>query len=392
MNRLPLEGIRVADFTQVVQGPYSTMMLAVMGAEVIKIETASRHPGDTRIAAGFVRNNISKKSITLDLKDPRGVEVAKELVKVSDLVVENFGTGVIERLGLGYEDLKKVKPDVIMLCSTGLGRRGPYKNAIGYYAEVANFAGLSYLTGFKDGRPGQVAGIWADHLTGMLIAFAVLAALRHHRRTGQGQYIEMCMAENVIAALPERFLDYTVNGRHQAPEENRDLVMAPHGVYSCQGFDKWVAIAVGSEEEWASLCQATGHPEWAEDPRFADSLSRWHNQDELDKLITEWTSERTDYDVMHTLQEAGVAAGPSLNAEGLVNDPHLIDRGRFIPLGEVEGNPYTQVAQPWHMSGAPTPNYSRAPDLGEHNTEVLRDLLGMSEEEIAHLTDERVLV
>ena len=391
MGRLPLEGIRIADFTQVVQGPYSTMMLAVMGAESIKIETASRHPGDTRAAGGFVRNNISKKSITLDLKDPRGVEIAKKLVKVSDLVVENFGTGVIERLGLGYEDLRKVKPDVIMLCSTGLGRRGPYKNAIGYYAEVANFAGLSYLTGYKDSRPGQVAGIWADHLTGMLIVFAVLAALRHHRKTGQGQYIEMCMAENVIAALPEKFLDYTVNGRDQTPQENRDPAMAPHGVYRCDGFDKWVAIAVGSEEEWTSFCRATGHPEWAKDTRFADSLSRWHNQDELDKLITEWTSERTDYDVMHTLQDAGVAAGPSLNAEGLVNDPHLIDRGRFIPLGEVEGNPYTQVAQPWHMSDAPTPNYSRAPDLGEHNTEVLRDLLGMSEEEIAHLTEEGVL-
>ena len=392
MSRLPLDGIRIADFTQVVQGPYATMQMAMMGAEVIKIETASRHPGETRTQGPFVRNNISKKSITLDLKDPRGVEVAKKLVKVSDLVVENFGTGVIERLGLGYEDLKKVKPDVIMLCSTGLGRRGPYRHAIGYYAEVANFSGLSYLTGYKDGRPGQVAGIWADHLTGMLIVFAVLAALRHHRRTGQGQYIEMCMAENVIAALPERYLDYTVNGRLQPPMENRDLAMAPHGVYKCDGFDKWVAIAVGSEEEWAAFCQATGHPEWVEDPRFADALSRWNNQDELDKLVTEWTLQRTNYEVMHTLQAAGVAAGPSLNAEGLVNDPHLIDRGRFVPMGIVEGNPYTHVAQPWHMSAAPEPNYSRAPDLGEHNMEVLRDMLGMSEEEIASLTQEGVLV
>ena len=391
MSRLPLEGVRIADFTQVVQGPYGTMMMAIMGAEVLKMETASRYPGDSRDLGPFVRNNVSKKSISIDFKDPRGVALAKEIVKVSDLVVENFGTGVIERLGLGYEDLKKVKPDVIMLCSTGLGRRGPYKNAIGYYAEVANFAGLSYLSGYKEGKPGQVAGIWADHLTGMLIVFAALAALRHHRKTGQGQYIEMCMAENVIAALPERFLDFTVNGRLQPPQENRDPWMAPHSVYRCDGFDKWVAIAVSNDEEWACFCQATGHPEWAEDPRFADPLSRWHNQEELDKLITEWTSERTNYEVMHILQEAGVAAGPSLNAEGLVNDPHLIDRGRYIPLGVVEGNPYTHLAQPWHMSDAPTPDYHRAPNLGEHNTEVLRDLLGMSEEEITHLTDEGVL-
>ena len=391
MSRLPLEGVRIADFTQVVQGPYGTMMMAVMGAEVLKMETASRYPGDSRDLGPFVRNNVSKKSISIDFKDPRGVALAKEIVKISDLVVENFGTGVIERLGLGYEDLKKVKPDVIMLCSTGLGRRGPYKNAIGYYAEVANFAGLSYLSGYKEGKPGQVAGIWADHLTGMLIVFAALAALRHHRKTGQGQYIEMCMAENVIAALPERFLDFTVNGRLQPPQENRDPWMAPHSVYRCDGFDKWVAIAVSNDEEWASFCQATGHPEWADNPLFADSLSRWHNQEELDKLITEWTSERTNYEVMHILQEAGVAAGPSLNAEGLVNDPHLIDRGRYIPLGVVEGNPYTHLAQPWRMSDAPTPDYHRAPNLGEHNTEVLRDLLGMSEEEIAHLTDEGVL-
>ena len=391
MSRLPLEGVRIADFTQVVQGPYATMLMAMMGAEVLKMETASRYPGDSRDLGPFVRNNISKKSISIDFKHPKGVALAKEIVKVSDLVTENFGTGVIERLGLGYEDLKKVKPDVIMLCSTGLGRRGPYKNAIGYYAEVANFAGLSYLSGYKEGKPGQVAGIWADHLTGMLIVFAALAALRHHRKTGQGQYIEMCMAENVIAALPERFLDYTVNGRLQPPMENRDFFMAPHGVYRCDGFDKWVAIAVANDEEWASFCRAAGHPEWVDDPRFADTLSRWHNQDELDALVTEWTSQRTNYEVMHILQGAGVAAGPSLNAEGLVSDPHLIERGRFVPLGEVEGNAYTHLAQPWSMSGAPNPNYSRAPRLGEHNTHVLKDLLGMTEEEIAQLEDEGVL-
>ena len=339
MSRLPLEGVRIADFTQVVQGPYGTMMMAIMGAEVLKMETASRYPGDSRDLGPFVRNNVSKKSISIDFKDPRGVALAKEIVKVSDLVVENFGTGVIERLGLGYEDLKKVKPDVIMLCSTGLGRRGPYKNAIGYYAEVANFAGLSYLSGYKEGKPGQVAGIWADHLTGMLIVFAALAALRHHRKTGQGQYIEMCMAENVIAALPERFLDFTVNGRLQPPQENRDPWMAPHSVYRCDGFDKWVAIAVSNDEEWACFCQATGHPEWAEDPRFADPLSRWHNQEELDKLITEWTSERTNYEVMHILQEAGVAAGPSLNAEGSGERPSSDRPGQVHTPGGSGGQP-----------------------------------------------------
>ena len=391
MSKLPLEGIRIADFTQVVQGPYGTMMLAQMGAEVIKIETESRAATGVVVAAAASNLNASKKSISLNLKDPRAVEVAKNLVKVSDITVENFGTGVMDRFGLSYDDMRKVKPDIIMLSSQALGNTGPLKDAIGYFAEATNFAGVSDLTGYRDSRPGMVGAIWADHLTGMLLSFLVMTALRHRNRTGEGQYIQVAMAENLIAAIPEAVLDYSISGRQQTRHENQDVAMAPHNVYRCQGFDKWVAIAVANEEEWHALCQVMGHPEWREDERFADSLSRWHNQEELDKLITQWTLQRTDYEAMHTLQEAGVAAGPVLDAEGLATDPHLNERGCFIPLGEVEGVPYVHVIHPWRLSDSPTPYYTVAPVMGEHTEDVLVDILGMSKDEVAELTRDKVL-
>jgi benzylsuccinate CoA-transferase BbsF subunit len=391
-DKLPLDGIRVADFTQVVQGPYATTLLGQMGAEIIKIETLSRTQMDQRYGPMFSNLNGSKKSITLNLKDSRGADIAKKLVKISDVAMENFGTGVMERFGLGYDDLREIKPDIVMLSSQALGRTGPMKDAIGYFAEASNFAGFSHLTGYSDGRPGMVGAIWADHLTGMHMIFAVLAALRHQRKTGEGQYIQMSMAEMVISAIPEAVLDYSVNGRDLGRQENKEIGMAPHNVYRCEGFDKWIAISVGNEEEWNQFCGATGHREWANDPRFSDPLSRWDNQKELDKLITEWSLNHSDYEAMAILQKAGIASGPVLYGNGLVNDPHLIERGSFVPLGEVEGNPYSQVAHPWRLSDSPTPYYALAPGMGEHNKHVLSDLLGMNESDISTLENEGVLV
>ncbi|MBF8268134.1 MAG: hypothetical protein HW388_1642 [Dehalococcoidia bacterium] len=391
MGKLPLEGIRVADFTQVIQGPFATMMLAQMGAEVIKIETESRTQGESRNGAGFARLNTSKKSVTLNLKDPRGVEVAKSLVKTSDIVIENFATGVMERLGVGYEELRRVKPDIIMLSSQGLGRTGPLSDAIAYFAEVLNFAGMSHLAGHKDDTPGIMGGMWLDYYTGLLLVLAMLAALHRRQETGEGQYIQVCMAENAIASMPEAFLDYSVNGRDAGPQENRDVAMAPHGAYRSRGFDKWVAIAVTNEEEWSAFCKATGHTEWVKDDRFADPVSRWHHQEELDKLITQWTLQRTDYEAMHILQKAGVAAGPILDMAGLANDPHLNERGFLIPLGEREGKPYLHLTHPWRSSSVPQPFYKLPSEFGADNNYVLGELLGMSEAEIARLAKDNVL-
>ena len=389
MSKLPLEGIRVADFTLVIQGPYATLLLAQMGAEVIKVES-------TRVGEGerdaFSRLNFSKKSVTLNLKDFRGLEVAKNLIKISDIVVENFATGVMDRLGLGYEELRKVKPDIIMVSATGLGSTGPLKNAVSYFAEVQNFAGVSNLAGYKDGKRGTVMSMWGDYFTGMLLSFATQTALRHRNNTGEGQHIQVAMAENLIASIPEVVMDYTVNGRDAEAQENEAAPRAPHNVYRSQGFDKWIAIAVTNEEEWDAFCRATGHPEWAADERFADPLSRWHNHEELDRLVTQWTLEHTDYEAMQILQAAGVPAGPNLDGAGLASDPHLKERGVYVPIGKQEnGTDYMHVGHPWNTTGVPQPSYELAPLVGENNEWVLKELLGMSGAEIAVLGEQGVL-
>ena len=391
MSNLPLDGIRVVDFTLRYQGPYATMLLAHMGAEVIRIESSTAPQPIARDTAGFQRNNASKKSLSLNVKDPRGLEVARALVKLSDIFLENYATGVMERLGLGYEDLKKVNPDIIMLSSTGLGRSGPFKDTIATFQHIQGFSGQSHLAGYSGGWPGTVAGMWADPLAGLLSLSAVLAAYHHRQETGRGQYIQVSMAENLMAALPEPFLDFAMNGRDDGPQENQDASLSPHGAFRSQGIDKWVAIAVTNEEEWNAFCRATGHPEWAADERFADPLSRWHNHEELDRLVTQWTLERTDYEAMQILQAAGVPAGPTLDAAGLVGDPHLNDRGFFVPVGEVDGKPYIHPAHPWRSSGVLQPSYAQISPMGEDNDYVLKELLGMSEAEIARLVEDEVL-
>ncbi len=390
-DRLPLDGIRVADFTQVVIGPYLTMMLAEMGAEVIKVETISRTQLDTRTIATVTGLNASKKGITLDLKNPKAVEIAKRLVAVSDIVAENFGTGVMERLGLSYDELTKVKSDIIMISNASIARSGPMKNAIGYFAEVNAFAGFTYLTGYRDDAPGQVGGIWTDHFTGTLALYLVLSALHYRERTGKGQFIETSMAENVIASVPEIILDYLANGRDLGQRENEDPYMSPHNAYRCAGFDRWVAIAVSNDAEWQALCDVMGNPSWSSDPRFSDQLGRVKHRKDLDALITQWTSLHEDYEVMHRLQKAGVAAGPVLDSRGLAEDPHLKERGYLVDLGEVEGANLKIPALPFRLSDCPPPIYKVAPGFGEHNHHVLADILGLSEAEIGQLVEENVL-
>ncbi len=390
-DRLPLEGIRIADFTQVVIGPYLTMMLAEMGAEVIKVETISRTQLDTRTIAGVTGLNASKKGITLDLKNPKAVEIAKRLVAVSDIAAENFGTGVMDRLGLGYDELRKVKPDIIMVSNASIARSGPMKNAIGYFAEVNAFAGYTYLTGYRDVAPGQVGGIWTDHFTGTLALYLVLSALHYRERTGKGQFIETSMAENVIASMPELILDYLANGRDLGQQENEDPYMSPHNMYRCSGFDRWIAIAVSNDAEWRAMCDVMGDPPWSGEARFSDQLGRLEHRKDLDALITEWTSQHEDYEIMRMLQAAGVAAGPVLDSKGLADDPQLKERGYLVDLGEVEGAHLAIPALPFKLSDCPPGIYKVAPGFGEHNHHVLSEILGYSEAEIGQLIEENVL-
>jgi len=405
MHRLPLEGIRVVDFTQIQAGPQATLWLAVMGAEVIKVESMQRpdllrryaQARDGRTDVGpnqstpFAALNMGKKGCTLNLTQPRAIELVKEIVRVSDIAVENFSTGVMDRLGLDYQSLKKVKPDIIMLSTSGLGRTGPEKGYLAYAAVIHALTGLCSLSGYPGGVPNFMGAMWSDVLAAQTGAFSVLAALHHRANTGQGQYLDLAMSEATLAVMPEAIMDYTMNERVRGCEGNRADIMAPHGCYPCQGEDKWVTIAVADDEEWQAFCQAMGNPTWTREERFGDQLSRWQNQEELDRLVAEWTAKFTHYEVMEILQGVGVAAGPSCSVTEVLDDPHLRERDFFIEINHPEMGKASQVRTPWNVDGEAVGKYEHAPLLGEHNDFVFRDLLEMSKEEVDQLVEERVI-
>ena len=399
---LPLEGIRVCDFSWIVVGPVVTQMLAVMGAEVIKIESNAHTDINRRLgpyfngvvgietSGNFHRGNLSKKSCTLNLTRPEAAEIAKDLVRISDIVISNFRYGVMERFGLGYDVLRKLKPDLILVSSTGMGRSGPNKEYVCYNEEAYAFGGLGYLTGYQSQTPRMIVGDFADYSTATIETFALLSALHYHSRTGKGQTIEVAMAEVVGTHVPEAILDYSMNRRVRGRIGNRADDMAPHSCFPCKGEDRWVAIAITSDEEWKAFCNAIGNPQWTEDKRFTDELRRFKNQDELERLIGEWTRNRTPNEVMEILQKAGVPAGPSLSIKELVEDPHLNERGFFVAPEHPETGKRKLEGMPW-KSNVSQPVFKHAPLLGQDNYYVFCELLDMSDEEFARLVGEGII-
>ena len=410
MQHLPLNGIRVADFTQTFLGPHMIEWLAVMGADVIKIESRARQDAG-RLANPYVDGkfdpkraqnpnigpvfsvfNLSKKSCTLNLKEPRAVELARRIIGISDVVVDNFSPGVMDRMGLGYSALKDIKPDIIMLSASAAGSGGPLAGLPGYAPVLDAWGGLDSISGYLGEPPDGIGnGGWGDIATAQYGAFAILVALHHREKTGEGQFIDVSMMDGVACRIPEALMDYIMNERVRKSTGNRDDTMAPHNCYPCKGDDKWVAIAVSSEEEWKAFCNAIGNPEWTKKEDFNDELSRWQHQDELDRLISDWTRNHTHYEVMEILQRAGVAAGPSLDIEELVNDPHLRERGFFIEIDQPEMTK-TWPILPWKQTDTLKGDYYHAPLLGEHNDYVFGQLLGMPQDEIAHLVEEKVIL
>jgi benzylsuccinate CoA-transferase BbsF subunit len=403
MTRLPLEGVRIADFGWILAAPQCTAWLGVMGAEVIRIESHQRldpirllgqDPRNLKGPNGsplFNGLNYSKKGVTLNLGHPQGVALAKEIIRRSDLVVENFTAGMMKRWGLGYEDLCQLKPDIIMVSGSPLGQYGPDSHSVGWGPITQASAGICHLTGYPDGPPSSLGGTWPDYMVGVVMAYAVLAALYRRRRTGKGQHIDLAMAEVVTSMLPEAIMDYVMNGRDRGRQGNHDEIMVPHNVYRCRGDDKWVAVAVDTEDEWRALCQAVGHPEWLADDRFVDPGSRKRHEQELDALLTAWTRERTHLEVTHVLQNVGVAATPVYDTESLIADPQFQHRNFLVtPDHPVTGaNPVAGI--PGKYSAIEQPRYTPAPGLGQDNAQVFSELLGLSQQEIARLQEERVI-
>ena len=389
MQGHPLDGVRVLDFSQVVAGPYTTMLLGWLGAEVVRIESARRpRPTPPHLADTL---NCSKKSCSLDLTSQEGRDLAIQLVQCSDVVVENFSPRTMRRFGLDYPALRQVKPDLVMISMSAFGQTGPDRDYVGLAPGFMAYTGWMHMTGFPEGPPmlgGTVS--YNDLVSGLYAVFAILSALHYRGRTGKGQYIDLAQAEVAATVVAEAVVEHTITGKSPIRRGNRDNALAPHGCYRCKGEDSWVTIAVNTDEEWQAMCLVMGHPEWTSSDKFADSLSRWKNQDELDQLVQSWTSQRTHYEVMKLLQEAGVPAGPSLNAQELLNDSHLQERGAFITTTKPGAPQRAMAGLPWNANGS-TPMYHRAPLVGEDNEYLLGQLLGIPPVQIEQLVSARVL-
>jgi len=401
----PLSGVRVVDFSVHAAGPFAGVMLAELGAEVIKIESAARlditrrpHAMYGKPPSSFEQVNANKLSVTLNLKAPRAVELALELVRTRDLVLENFRPGVMDRLGLGYPQLRQVKPDIIMVSLSANGQTGAESRYAGYAPMFAALGGLGHLTGYPDGPPVELRHAM-DHTGGMLAAFGAVAALcarSLHAAMGPeggalGQHVDVSVRDLATSFMGPALLDYAMNHREACRQGNRDEVMAPHGVYRCHGEDAWVSIAIGSEEEWVGLVHALGNPAWAREDRFGDAYQRWLHQDELDRHLEAWTAPLSAQEVTRRLQQAGVAAFPSLSADQLMRDPHLLAREAFPTVEHPEKGRQRAVAPPWRFSETPARVDRWTPDLGEQNIEVFHGLLGLSLEEVKALQEARVI-
>ena len=403
MNRYALDGVRIADFCWLWAGAYATGLLALLGAEVIKIESMAR-PDPSRkmtLTIGqafegvehspvFNSINLNKLSVRLNLKQPEAVVLAKKIVQISDVASENMRPGAMDSIGLGYDVLKEVKPDIIMLSSSAFGAEGPLRRYGGYAPSFACYSGLAHLTGYSDGPPNPMTGS-TDLMSATTSAFAIMAALNHRQHTGQGQHIDMASVESLAVFTGDALMEYIMNGRVQSRNGNHDRIMAPHNCYRCRGDDKWVSIAVATDEEWQAFCNAAGHPEWASDERFADTYSRWKNERELNDLIGEWTVNYTHYEVTEILQKAGVAAIPSFSNEEIFSDPHFKARELAVEVEHPSMGKQVVLGPPWRLSETPARVTKSAPTIGENNEHVFGEILGMSGKEIARLIEEEII-
>ncbi|KUO70658.1 MAG: succinyl-CoA--benzylsuccinate CoA-transferase [Desulfosporosinus sp. BRH_c37] len=396
-QKLPLSGIRVLDFTWVGAGPITTALLAEYGAEVIKIESGTRldtlrllppykdgKVGSER-SGYFSNRNPNKKGISLNMKNPRAFEIIKELIKKSDIVCDNFTAHAMEKWGLGYGDVRKIKPDIIYACMPLMGTDGPHVKYRGFGVQVNSIIGILHLTGFPEKEPFGMGTNYPDHVANpMQTAFAILAALRHKRKTGEGQYIELCQIEAPLCILPTSVMDYMMNGRVENRQGNQHFDFAPHGIYpvlgnNLLGNNHWIVLSVQSEDEWQSLKAAMGMPEWAEQAKFTANAERMANQAELNGLIAGWTVNYDGDELLRRLVKAKVRAGLVKDARDVLNDPQLNYRKHFVYLDHSEMGYNVYNNSPVHMSKTPAVLDQAAPLLGEHTKQVMQDLLNMDE-------------
>ncbi|MAE94901.1 MAG: hypothetical protein CL910_09595 [Deltaproteobacteria bacterium] len=396
----PLSGVRVTDFTWAWAGPKGTLLLAMLGAEVIKVESRARldHARVHSLTAGNISGgidespifndlNLGKRSVTLNLRKEEARDLVRRLVMKSDVVVQNMRPGVLDKLGMGYEDLRALKPEIIMLSSSAVGATGPECSYAGYAPTFASLSGIGDISGHPD-EPPQLLGGSVDLRVGTASAFAVLAALIHRRRTGQGQHIDLSSTEVMSSMMGDAFVGYGLTGRLPERLGNRDEAMAPHGCYRCRGEGEWIAIAVANTAEWEALKSALGDPR-LEGEAFAEAEGRWRHQDRLDEIIEYWTSGRSSSEAVEILQRAGVAAAPVQSGALLAADAHVEERAVFESVRHPTMGERKVVGPPWRLEGAQL--RGAAPLLGQHNDYVLGEILGLEPREIEQLEADEIV-
>ena len=428
--RRPLEGIRVVDFTVVWAGTFATLLLADLGAEVIKVEnvhvwqpmtrggvarppksmmqgTAAWSSGWPRDEPGprpwnycptFVQLYRNKYSATIDVTGPGGVDLVRRLVEKSDVFFENNAVGTIEKLGFDYETLRSWKDDIVMVRAPGYGLTGPYREARTLGVHLESVMGHSLLRGYRDLDPSHTTAIFSgDYMAGAHGAFAVMAALRHRRRTGQGQLIEIPQAEAASPLLAQAFMDYTLNGNVQNVVGNRSIYgFAPCNTYPCRspgdgtdGGDRWISITVYNDDDWAALRRVMGDPAWAASDDYATAADRIEHQDELDANIGDWTQTQDDYELFHALQAAGVAAAPVLEASRRFDDPHVLARGLDAPQELQDGVGTFLYNTPFYRFPETPVGVAKPPAaLGEDNEYVYKEVIGLSNAEYDALQEQ----
>lgn len=403
MNRNALEGLKVCEFAWVIAGGLIGEVLAQYGATVVHLESERRvdimrvmppfrdnRPGINR-AALFTIYNANKYGMALDFRHPAGLEVAKRLVMWSDIVTENFAPGRMDEWGLSYDELKKIKPGLIMLSTSHQGQTGPHHSHPGYGTHLVAMTGLVNMTGWPDRDGYQLYGAYTDVLEPPLAVAALLASVDYRNKTGKGQYIDISQFESSLHYFAPLFSDYEANRRLPGRTGNRSPQAAPHGVFRTKGDDRWCAIAVHTDEQWEGFCEVIGKPELVKDERFCTMTKRKENEDELERLVTSWTIEHTAEDIMMQMQRAKVPAGVVWNSADLFTEPQLTFRRHFVELKHPEIGWQHYQSVPFQLSETPGEVSRPAPCLGEHTEYVCKEILKMDDEEFINLSNQGIL-
>jgi crotonobetainyl-CoA:carnitine CoA-transferase CaiB-like acyl-CoA transferase len=397
--KAPLHGIRVADFTIHAAGPFCTQLLSQLGAECIKIESKTRldafrkpHAVYGRMsAATFDQVSVNKLSVRLNLKQPEAVALAKRLVSISDVAAESFRAGVMKRLGLGFEDLRAVKPDILLLSLSSCGQSGPDSHFAGYAPLFGAWGGLGWMTGYADGPPVEMRHVM-DHSAGIHAAVATMAALHQRRRTGQAQHIDLAAREVASAMIGDVLIQASL-GLTPVRPGNSHLSMAPHGVYPTQQPDSWLTLAVRNDAEWQALVRELDQSAASSDPRFATGAARLRHRDELDVLLTHWLAACNADATAERLQSAGVCAHVSWSMLDIARDPHLRARGATTEVSAPDIPPRLAVGAPARFSKTDEVGIRRlTPALGEDEDYVFGELLGLSSARRADLERREVIL